>query len=407
MRLAVVVGGVLLLRPLLGIAAADAPSWVQEIASRAMPAYDAKVPVAVLLDEQRVTVDGTGKVTTDYRKAIKVLTREGRNEAAAGIPYVAGSDKVRDVHAWLVASNGFIKTYSAKDGILDVSAGGDSLYDEIRIRLAKADNPEIGAVFVFQGSLESKPFLSQDAFAFQGEFPTLMPVTRFRCPQAGRRKASFSTTIPSLPWSMDPPIPGNSRIFRFTRTNRAHRRDMDWLHVSRSTIGRHRVCTPPAPCFQTWQDASRYLTALSAGQDDPSDQLAAEAKQLTASRATQYEKIQAIGHYVQKVKYISVQMNLAKGGGYKPHAAASVFLKQYGDCKDKANLMRAMLRAAGIPSYLVVIYAGDRTSRPGGLAVSRTVQPCHHRCACRRFHAKSDRVGCSGYRTLTNLRSHQ
>ena len=53
--------------------------------------------------------------------------------------------------------------------------------------------------------------------------------------------------------------------------------------------------------------------------------------------------------------------NLAKGGGYKPRAATDVFARSYGDCKDKANLMLAMLRTVGIESYLMAIYAGDPT----------------------------------------------
>jgi hypothetical protein len=54
-------------------------------------------------------------------------------------------------------------------------------------------------------------------------------------------------------------------------------------------------------------------------------------------------------------------MNLQNGGGYVPHTAAAVFTKQYGDCKDKANLMRSMLKAAGLDSYLVAIFSGDKT----------------------------------------------
>jgi hypothetical protein len=34
--------------------------------------------------------------------------------------------------------------------------------------------------------------------------------------------------------------------------------------------------------------------------------------------------------------------------------------KAYGDCKDKANLMRAMLKSVGIDSYPLTIYSGDR-----------------------------------------------
>src|SRR5919202_1263755 len=61
----------------------------------------------------------------------------------------------------------------------------------------------------------------------------------------------------------------------------------------------------------------------------------------------------------QKVQYIAIQTGLGQGGGYRPHASTEVFAKSYGDCEDKANLMRAMLKADGIQSYLVAIYAGD------------------------------------------------
>jgi len=36
-----------------------------------------------------------------------------------------------------------------------------------------------------------------------------------------------------------------------------------------------------------------------------------------------------------------------------------VFSKNYGDCKDKANLMRALLKSLGIESHPVIIYSGD------------------------------------------------
>jgi hypothetical protein len=69
--------------------------------------------------------------------------------------------------------------------------------------------------------------------------------------------------------------------------------------------------------------------------------------------------VQAIARYVQRTKYVAIETNLARGGGYQPHLATQVFARNYGDCKDKANLMRAMLKIAGIDSYLVAIFAGD------------------------------------------------
>src|SRR5262249_9201745 len=69
--------------------------------------------------------------------------------------------------------------------------------------------------------------------------------------------------------------------------------------------------------------------------------------------------IQAVGRFVQSLAYISIQTGLGRGGGYRPHSAADVFGKLFGDCKDKTNLMRAMLKALGISAYPVAIYSGD------------------------------------------------
>src|SRR2546430_17448219 len=42
-------------------------------------------------------------------------------------------------------------------------------------------------------------------------------------------------------------------------------------------------------------------------------------------------------------------------GGFQPHAAQDVLASGYGDCKDKATLLNAMLHEAGIDSYFMLI----------------------------------------------------
>ena len=54
-------------------------------------------------------------------------------------------------------------------------------------------------------------------------------------------------------------------------------------------------------------------------------------------------------------------MNVARGGGITPRPASDSLAKNYGDCKGQATLMRALLKAAGIDSYLTTITSGDRT----------------------------------------------
>jgi len=123
------------------------------------------------------------------------------------------------------------------------------------------------------------------------------------------------------------------------------------------------VPTPEKPAtrrsFATWVDVSKWLSEISDSQAGMNDALTGKAKQLTTASKSEIEKIAAIGRFVQAVNYVSIQIGTGRGGGYRPHLATEVFAKSYGDCKDKANLMRAMLNAIGIKSYLVSIYSGD------------------------------------------------
>jgi len=91
----------------------------------------------------------------------------------------------------------------------------------------------------------------------------------------------------------------------------------------------------------------------------PNEALGEKVRQLTANAKSELDKIRAVATFVQGIRYISIDIGVSRGGGMRPHAATEVFAKSYGDCKDKANLMRAMLKVLNITSYPVVIYSGD------------------------------------------------
>jgi Transglutaminase-like superfamily/Domain of Unknown Function with PDB structure (DUF3857) len=69
------------------------------------------------------------------------------------------------------------------------------------------------------------------------------------------------------------------------------------------------------------------------------------------------DKIKAIYYWVQDhVKYIAFEEGM---GGFVPRQAVDVCNKRYGDCKDMASLLTAMLKIAQVPSYLVWIGTRD------------------------------------------------
>ena len=65
------------------------------------------------------------------------------------------------------------------------------------------------------------------------------------------------------------------------------------------------------------------------------------------------DKLLAITGYMQDhIRYVAIEMGV---GGWQPHAASAVYAGQYGDCKDKATLLIAMLRDAGIQAHSVIV----------------------------------------------------
>lgn len=79
---------------------------------------------------------------------------------------------------------------------------------------------------------------------------------------------------------------------------------------------------------------------------------------LVAHKATREEKAAAILQYIDKeIRYTGVEFGEA---AITPHAPAETLKHKYGDCKDKATLAVAMLRAAGIPAYLALLNVGQR-----------------------------------------------
>jgi hypothetical protein len=85
----------------------------------------------------------------------------------------------------------------------------------------------------------------------------------------------------------------------------------------------------------------------------PTLEIDAKAKELTVNKTDFYDKTEAIGEFVQKqIRYFVIEMGI---GGNQPHYAADIFQHRYGDCKDKATLLSAMLSSVGIHSALMMV----------------------------------------------------
>ena len=100
--------------------------------------------------------------------------------------------------------------------------------------------------------------------------------------------------------------------------------------------------------FASWQDVARWYAKLAANRIESSPEIRAKTQELTQSRASKIEKIQAIYDFVSKnIRAVDIPFGR---GPYQPHLAAEIFANRYADSNDERVLLGAMLNAAGIPS---------------------------------------------------------
>ncbi len=86
---------------------------------------------------------------------------------------------------------------------------------------------------------------------------------------------------------------------------------------------------------------------------------------LTNGKSSRDEKASAILQYLSReVRYTGVEFGES---AMVPRSPSETLARKYGDCKDKASLLVAMLRTANIPAYIALLNAGSREDVAPGL----------------------------------------
>lgn len=337
------------------------PAWLKQASAVQTPTYDKDVPAVVLLDEQQITLGSDGKLTTVSNYAVKILVREGREIAVASALYLVSSGNVRDIEGWLIRPNGSVKNYDKKN-VVDVIADPDDVYNEYRIKLLDAsEEADAGYIFGYTVTTEERPLFYHDTWTFQDRLPTMRSRYTLNLPAGWKatsktfNAAEISPQIngTSYSWEMKnlapiPPEPLSPSV-----RNLAPR-----VNINYSPDNRQQAVNK---VFADWIEVSQWASGIYDPQVVVDDNVAAKARDLTVNAKTEFEKIRAVANYVQNLQYISIDIGVGHGNGYRPRLSTTVLSRGYGDCKDKANLMRAMLRVLKIDAYPIAIYSGDPT----------------------------------------------
>ena len=349
-------------------AAADAPQWMHALAGVTLPSTDEKTDAVLLYSDTNVTVLSADKIRTHVREAYKILRPEGRERGTVYINFNPGR-KITSLHAWCIPAQG--KDYEVKDkDAADISPPieGGELVSDVRYRVLRVPAPDPGNMIGYEYEVEERPFWLQDTWQFQETDPVRESHFSLQLPPGWEYKASWL----SYPEVKATEASGNLSQWVVSDVKGIrYEQDMPpWRGVAGQMIVSF---FPPGGTarkneFLNWQGMGTWYAGLYTGQMDASESIKQEVSSLVAGKTLALAKMQAIAGFVQHdIRYVAIELGI---GGWQPHAASDVFSHRYGDCKDKATLMHAMLREIGVDSYHVVI----NTERG---SVSRDT-PAHH-----------------------------
>lgn len=307
---------------------AAVPPWVRAAVPQTMPALPPSTPAVVLLDSTQFIVGGD--VTTYKRRVVKVLTPAGRDSvyAAAFFRYKEGKASIR---GWMIDANGKEHEFRDRDAV-EASATSFELYSDVHVKMLRPPSIEVGSIFAYEIVEHDRPFETGTIWRFQETIPVqlarfelvlppAMPYTTKWVHSAAPASNGPSWELHDIPAIADEPrMPEAASL-------------AGWMGVQWG-----------AP--RSWSDVGRWFSELA------STRLASNAD-ITA-KAQSLAEMRALARFTQlDVRYVAVEIGI---GGYQPHAAADVFRNRFGDCKDKATLLRAMLRERGIASHYVIVH---------------------------------------------------
>ncbi len=318
-----------------------------------LPAHDEKTDVVLLYSERIVAVQSADKIKITVREAYKILRPGGREYGTLAVSYNSHS-KITGMRGWCIPAQG--KDYEVKDKeAMEISLpkiDGSELVSDVKDKLLRIPAADPGNIVGYEYEEEDQPFVLQDVWHFQESNPVREAHYTLQLPSGWEYKVTWMNYPEAKPAQS-----GNQSQWVVSEVKGIkHENNMPpWQGVAGQMIVSFFPSGGSAQNqgFQNWKQMGIWYQGLTSGRRDASPELKQKVASLTTSASTPLAKMKTLGDFAQRdIRYVAIELGI---GGWQPHPAAEVFNHHYGDCKDKATLMGAMLHEIGIDSYYVVI----------------------------------------------------
>ena len=304
----------------------------------------------ILLDKGELFInrnEGFSYSTLSNHRIIKINNQRGASFANISIPYSSSTD-ISEIQARTIKPDGHILSVSSDD-IYDVNLYPFFIfYSDVRAKRITMPGIEDGCIIEYKWKKTVKNFTYWDRWTFQHSIPTAISRYTVHVPSDWtfnwkNQKCNVKPKTTILPdgflqtysWELNnigPLIP-----------------EIGMPPTSR--VAKSILFSPYG--LDSWDKIKSWYRDLAVNRGLSSDKIKMFTNQLVLGSHSDYEKLNKIYDFVRdKIRYISISIGI---GGYQPHFAEDILINRYGDCKDKATLIKAMANSQNINVDLVLI----------------------------------------------------
>ncbi len=333
----------------------DAPAFTadpRELIAAAGGVEAGDFSVVMLLDEAEYVIDDDGGTRSRERVMLHVVTDAGVSSASeVRASWAPWHNDRPTIEARVITRDGTIHPLD-QSAVVEVPAGEETdIFSDGRVLRGPLPAVATGSVVEYVITRTSKSPIAGAGTVVRYAFGGYVPIQRTRvtldAPVGTEPRIVNDTGIEPRVEEKD----GRRRtIYEAGRFEGVRERD---LHVP------YDVPTGRYLSFSTgtsWQDIATSYSAIVDRQIAGSD-LQKLVRAAIGTSTDRREVVAKLLAAMQKdVRYAGVEIG---EGSIVPRTPRQVLSNRYGDCKDKAALLVAMLRLAGFPAHVALLNAGD------------------------------------------------
>jgi tetratricopeptide (TPR) repeat protein len=335
--------------PIVGPALSAAPAEIQAAAAKiqAEPFTEA----TVFFERDAFSFDGEGRMTYRHTIIFRMETQEGvKNWSEIHVGWSPWHQEIPEIRARVIAPDGKVSTLDPKT-IADGPAreDGEDTYTDARVRKVPLPAAAVGSIVEQETVSTDKEPLFTGGMGLGNSFSWGVPFHRGELRIDLPKSVNLRIKVMALPDAkIKDEVVGDMRHYSLEQGYVPAQAESDIPLSTHNFLGHGtRFSTG-----ESWAAVAATYRKLAEANIDP-----AKVKSLLpkpgANRQETISRIVAALH--KGVRYTGIEFGQAS---LQPAPAGEILKRHYGDCKDKAALLVAMLRAAGIEADLALLQTG-------------------------------------------------